>query len=38
MRRAIMDHQDGVLQDDATALLVEWRGGAERSLLPQSVL
>jgi serine phosphatase RsbU (regulator of sigma subunit) len=24
--RAVLDHQDGVLQDDATILLVEWAG------------
>jgi serine phosphatase RsbU (regulator of sigma subunit) len=29
--RAVVDHQAGVLQDDATVLMVEWRGtGAER--------
>jgi sigma-B regulation protein RsbU (phosphoserine phosphatase) len=30
--QAIMEHQHGVLQDDATILLVEWAGGGERDL------
>jgi phosphoserine phosphatase RsbU/P len=29
---AILDHQDGNLQDDATTLLVEWSGGAAQRL------
>jgi serine phosphatase RsbU (regulator of sigma subunit) len=37
LRRAILAHQDGQLQDDATALLVEWRRDSELSLLPQLV-
>ncbi|WP_432510170.1 PP2C family protein-serine/threonine phosphatase [Kineococcus sp. SYSU DK001] len=37
MRRAVLAHQDGVLQDDASALLVQWRSGAEDQLLPQTV-
>jgi hypothetical protein len=37
LRQAVLQHQDGVLQDDATALLVEWRRGGERELLPQTV-
>ncbi|GAB7190268.1 PP2C family protein-serine/threonine phosphatase [Kineococcus sp. NUM-3379] len=37
MRRAVLDHQHGVLQDDATALLVEWRRGTEQRLVPQTV-
>jgi hypothetical protein len=37
LRRAILAHQDGVLHDDATALLVEWHRGAETRLLPQTV-
>ncbi|WP_432561974.1 GAF domain-containing SpoIIE family protein phosphatase [Kineococcus sp. SYSU DK003] len=37
MRRAVLEHQDGVLQDDATALLVEWRRGTEELLLPETV-
>lgn len=35
LRRAIMDHQDGQLQDDASALLVEWHAGSEQQLLPR---
>ena len=38
MRRAVLQHQDGVLQDDATALLVEWRRGREHRLVPRTVL
>ncbi|MBB2901258.1 serine/threonine protein phosphatase PrpC [Kineococcus radiotolerans] len=38
MRRAVLEHQNGVLQDDATALLVEWHRGSEQRLLPQTVL
>ncbi len=37
MRRvvhAVLRHQNGQLQDDATMLLVEWRGGRERELAP----
>jgi serine phosphatase RsbU (regulator of sigma subunit) len=26
LNQAILEHQDGVLKDDATTLLVEWRG------------
>jgi serine phosphatase RsbU (regulator of sigma subunit) len=37
LRHAILDHQHGKLQDDATALLVEWAAGAEKRLLPQTV-
>lgn len=32
-----MTYQNGQLQDDATALLVHWRSGSERSMLPQSL-
>jgi hypothetical protein len=38
LRRAILNHQEGVLQDDATALLVDWRRGSEESLVPQTVI
>ncbi|WP_432542657.1 PP2C family protein-serine/threonine phosphatase [Kineococcus sp. SYSU DK002] len=38
MRRAVLEHQGGVLQDDATALLVEWRRGSEAQLMPWTVL
>jgi serine phosphatase RsbU (regulator of sigma subunit) len=37
MRRlmhAILAHQAGALQDDATAMLVEWRTGGENRLVP----
>jgi hypothetical protein len=34
LRRAIMEYQGGQLQDDATALLVEWQRGSERALVP----
>ena len=37
LRLAVLQHQHGALQDDATALLVEWRGGSEHALLPQTV-
>jgi serine phosphatase RsbU (regulator of sigma subunit) len=35
--RAVLDFQRGQLQDDATALLLEWRSGGERTLLPQTL-
>lgn len=31
--RAILNHQQGLLQDDATTLLLEWTGGGERMLM-----
>jgi hypothetical protein len=37
LRHAVLRHQRGQLQDDATALLVEWRRGSERALLPPTV-
>src|SRR3954468_11459124 len=37
LREAIIDRQAGALRDDATALLVEWRRGTERGLLPDVV-
>lgn len=37
LREAIIGREEGALHDDATALLVEWRRGSERSLLPQTV-
>jgi hypothetical protein len=37
LRHAILAHQDGRLQDDATALLVEWRRDSELALLPETV-
>jgi Stage II sporulation protein E (SpoIIE) len=36
LRHAIVDRQPGQLKDDATAVLVEWRRGAEIDLLPQT--
>ena len=32
--RALLEHQQGCLQDDATILLLEWAGGGEQVLLP----
>ena len=37
LRHAILEHQDGVLHDDATALLVDWRRGGEELLVPETV-
>ncbi len=34
LTQAILEHQDGALQDDATALLVEWRGRGPAPLRP----
>jgi len=31
---SILDHQAGDLQDDATAVLVEWKGQGKESLEP----
>ena len=36
LRHAIVDRQPGQLKDDATAVLVEWRRGAEADLLPHT--
>jgi hypothetical protein len=36
LRHAIVDRQPGQLADDASAVLVEWRRGAEVDLLPQT--
>jgi serine phosphatase RsbU (regulator of sigma subunit) len=38
IRHAILDGERAELRDDATALLVEWRRGSERTLMPQTVL
>ncbi len=38
LRLAILAHQEGRLQDDATVLLVEWHRDAELALLPQTVV
>jgi Stage II sporulation protein E (SpoIIE) len=37
LRHAILTHQNGQLQDDATALLVEWRRDSELALVPHTV-
>ena len=37
LRRTLLTFQDGVLHDDATALLLAWRGGGEHALMPQTV-
>lgn len=37
LREAIIGRGAGALRDDATALLLEWRRGSERALLPQTV-
>ncbi len=37
LRRALLADDGAVLHDDATVMLVDWQGGAERDLLPQSV-
>lgn len=34
LRGAVLTHQQGSLQDDATAVLIQWRAGAEKALLP----
>jgi hypothetical protein len=38
LRHAIVDGARGGLRDDASALLVEWRRGTERTLTPETVL
>jgi hypothetical protein len=37
LRAAIIERGAGALHDDATAVLVEWQRGTERSLLPDTV-
>ena len=37
LRRALLERQEGKLDDDATVLMVDWRGGTERRLLPPTV-
>ncbi len=37
LRDAIIERRAGALNDDATAVLVEWRRGTERLLLPDTV-
>ncbi len=38
LRHAVLEYQAGALQDDATALLVEWHRGTERDLVPETIL
>jgi hypothetical protein len=38
LRHAIVDGAQGELRDDASALLIGWRRGGERALMPQTVL
>jgi hypothetical protein len=38
LRHAIVDGAQGELRDDASALLVEWRRGSERRLMPETGL
>ena len=37
LREAIIEQGAGALKDDATALLLEWRRGTERALVPETV-
>jgi serine phosphatase RsbU (regulator of sigma subunit) len=37
LRETLRESGQAQLRDDATALLVEWRGGSERELVPQTV-
>jgi serine phosphatase RsbU (regulator of sigma subunit) len=36
LREAIIQRGAGALKDDATAVLVEWRRGSGRAILPQT--
>jgi len=38
IRHGIIGRERAQLRDDATALLIEWRAGDERRLMPQTVL
>jgi hypothetical protein len=38
LREAIIERGEGALRDDATAVLLEWRRGSQRSVLPQTVV
>jgi hypothetical protein len=38
LRETVLVREQADLRDDATALLVEWRGGSEAALMPQTVL
>ena len=37
LREAIIERGEGALRDDATAMLVEWRRGSERRIVPETV-
>jgi hypothetical protein len=37
LRGAIIEREEGSLRDDATALLVEWRGGSREAIVPETV-
>jgi hypothetical protein len=37
LREAIIERREGQLRDDATAVLVEWRRGTQRVLVPETV-
>lgn len=37
LREAIIERGEGALQDDASAVLVEWRRGTEAAVLPQTL-
>lgn len=37
LREAIIERREGALRDDATALLIEWRGDGQWKLLPPTV-
>jgi len=38
IRHGIISRERAELRDDASALLIEWRAGDERRLMPQTVL
>jgi serine phosphatase RsbU (regulator of sigma subunit) len=38
LREAIIERGEGTLRDDATAMLLQWRSGGERVILPETVL
>jgi hypothetical protein len=37
LREAILERREGALHDDATALLIDWQGGRQARLLPDTV-
>jgi serine phosphatase RsbU (regulator of sigma subunit) len=38
LREAVIERGAGALHDDATAVLIEWRRGTERDVVPETVL